>query len=169
MNHNMMKYLKSLAGILVVASVVLTLMIVRNSRSRTWPGDAGEAAAMIARRVPFLPAGSVDAANGDIVLLQLGDVIPDSLTAAFPAERVTLPGLADPVLAERLMAGNQKWVIDAADPALAVKGWVILTQAGVKNLYILERGDGEVLKQRFLPDTTVGPEPLDRDPMAADE
>lgn len=169
MNLDMMKNLKSLAGVLVVAAVVLTLMIVRNSRSRTWPGDAREAAAMIARRVPFLPAGSVDLSTGDIVLLQLGDVVPDPLTASSPAERVTLPGLADPALVERLMAGDQKWVIDAADPALAVKGWVMLYQAGVKNLYILERGDGEVLKQRFRPDTTARPEPVDRDPSAVGE
>lgn len=169
MNHNMMKYLKSLAGVLGVAAVILTLMIVRNSRSRTWPGDAGEAAAMIANRVPFLPAGSLDPSTGDFTLLQLGDMVPDPLTASFPAERVTFPGLADPALVERLMAGNRKWVIDAVDPALAVKGWVMLHQAGVKNLYILERDNGEVLKQRFRPDTTVRPEPADRDPAAVGE
>ncbi len=156
-----MKILKSLGGVLVLAALVLALMVVKTFRDNKWPGDPGEAARELAHRTAFISPGSLSFPGTDVHLLKLENPAPDSLSASWPSENVTLVTLADRQFIKRLTAESKKWVLLADDPAMAVNSWVMLRQAGVKNIFILLRTSfgGEELKYKFRPDTTFRPEP----------
>ena len=50
-------------------------------------------------------------------------------------------------------------ILKSDDVALSSKVWMILSQMGISNLYILVRdNEAEVLKYKFRPDTMTGPE-----------
>ncbi len=43
------------------------------------------------------------------------------------------------------------------DPSISAKAWMILSQMGYRDLFVLtEKDNGEVLKYKFRPDTTAG-------------
>ena len=47
----------------------------------------------------------------------------------------------------------------SADPALSARIWMIISQTGVKNIYILTNDrDNEIFKYKFRPDTLARPE-----------
>jgi hypothetical protein len=50
-------------------------------------------------------------------------------------------------------------VISSSDPALSARIWMVISQTGCRNLYILtSSNDNEVFKNEFRPDTAVRPE-----------
>jgi hypothetical protein len=50
-------------------------------------------------------------------------------------------------------------LLSSSDPALAARLWMVMSQTGCKNLYILTPEDNnEVFKNEFRPDTMAGPE-----------
>lgn len=153
--------MKRLRGVLIIAVLILVLMVVKRSCESRWPGDAGEAARALALRTAFIKPGDLLSLGGEIHLLMLEGAGPDSLTASFPSELVTLEGLAGEASGEKFSAEGKKWVLVAPHQATAVQGWVILQEAGVREVYILGPypPGGEVLKYQFRPDTTVRPEP----------
>lgn len=47
----------------------------------------------------------------------------------------------------------------SSDPALSARLWMVISQTGCRNLYILsQENDNEVFKNEFRPDTMAGPE-----------
>ena len=51
-------------------------------------------------------------------------------------------------------------LISSSDPSLSARIWMVISQTGCKNLYILTSSDdNEVFKNEFRPDTLVRPEP----------
>ena len=47
----------------------------------------------------------------------------------------------------------------SADPALSARIWMIISQTGIRNVYILTSGrDNEIFKNKFRPDTVTRPE-----------
>jgi len=50
-------------------------------------------------------------------------------------------------------------IISSSDPALSARLWMVISQTGCRNLYILtSSNDNEVFKNEFRPDTLVRPE-----------
>jgi hypothetical protein len=50
-------------------------------------------------------------------------------------------------------------IISSSDPALSARIWMVISQTGFRNLYILTGSyDNEVFKNEFRPDTMVRPE-----------
>lgn len=158
-----MRNMKKLGGVLVLAGVVLVLMVVKTLKDHRWPGDPGEAARALALRTAYVQPSDLSFLGGETGILKLEAPAPDSLTASYPLQEVTLATLADGAFAGTLASGERKWVIVADDPATAVTGWVVLHQQGVRGVFILERSGGEPLKYQFRPDTTIRPEPVTHD------
>ena len=54
---------------------------------------------------------------------------------------------------------NGKIFLTSPDQALSARIWMVLSQMGIKNLYILTNdNDNETFKNKFRPDSLTGPE-----------
>lgn len=46
----------------------------------------------------------------------------------------------------------------STEPALSARTWMVLAQRGMKNLYIINNQNDEILKYKFRPDSIISPE-----------
>jgi hypothetical protein len=60
---------------------------------------------------------------------------------------------------KKLRAQKGSIVLVSEDPALSSRVWMLLSQMGYSNLFVLtDSTDNEVFKYKFRPDTSIGPE-----------
>jgi hypothetical protein len=60
---------------------------------------------------------------------------------------------------KKLRAHKGSIVLASEDRALSARIWMLLSQMGIQNLYLMDASAGnEVLKYKFRPDTITGPE-----------
>jgi hypothetical protein len=140
-----------LLGLLAVLAVFR--LTVRN-------GYKNEPALLLARLQQGAYSITPEKADNSFLVIALGNSdFPKGLTSE---NRMVLPfsNLWKTENLELMCKPGQKVALVSGDIATSVKAYVFLNQQGVENLFIIEpAGDsGEVLKYKFLPDTTTVPE-----------
>lgn len=146
-------------GLVLVVVVPLSVLVLiksftgghfRNDASK-WTGPSISQANLIARE-------HLDSLDGKpiLVVLDSSTDIPAGL-----GETVNIPArsILNKVNLKKLRDHKGSIVLVSADPALSARIWMLLSQLGNKNLYILtDSTDNEVLKYKFRPDTLIMPE-----------
>jgi len=157
-----MKIIKDLKYILLFSAVILVLMLIRVKQNNFWRGNIREATEIISLRDNILTLDELQKMKGKVILLRLGETVIDTVLDNFPTVDFTLEDLGKKEFLKKIRKLNDIRVILSDSQTDAVKAWIILNQAGVKNLFISGGSEfnEELLKYPFQPDPTFRLEPV---------
>lgn len=138
---------------------VIILILLRIFDTGSFKNDSGKWAEPSLRQSNLVTTGEVNKISGNRLV-----IILDSMVTGQPGR------LADKIVIQPdsvLSSGNLKLIREhkgpvlfcSSDPALSAKIWMVFSQLGVKNIYILsDSADNELFKDKFRPDTNGQPE-----------
>jgi hypothetical protein len=152
-----MKRFKDFKYIMMISAIILVMMIIKVCHNNIWPGNAGKAAETIALRNHFISTVDLKKVTGPVTLIRPGNPVSDNNLSSFPVMNVTWEEMMKKEFLRKIKQPDQKYVIVSDSPAERVRAWVLLDQAGVKNLFVLsEEGmNNELFTYQFQPDTTI--------------
>lgn len=154
-----MKVKRAVIVVLVVILVaVIAMILIGASGNGRFRHDAAKWAQPTIDHTNILTKAQLDNLSGNTLLVDLsdqGNLLKDD------------QGVINIPVSEILEKDNQKMLRDhegnivlaSEDRALSARIWMLLSQMGIKNLYVLDTSaDNEALKYKFRPDTVTGPE-----------
>ncbi len=153
-----MDFIKKHKVILIILIPIVVLVLLRTLGTNHFQTDAGKHAKPSFSGSNILTPEKASQLEGQKLLIILGkDVIKHNFTASVK------PISSDSVLVRKnlrlLLKHDGPVLLSSEDVAVAARVWMILSQMGRGNLYVLsEDPEPEVLKYEFRPDTLVRPE-----------
>jgi hypothetical protein len=151
-----MDKLKKLRLVILIVSILLILVIIRNSDSNIFRKDVKTAVDTAKDNRNMISVEQVLQLKSKWLVVNIGnDNLPDSLRFEHSIS-IPFENLLEEANRKILEEVDGDLILYSSDVAMASKAWVILNQLGYPNVFILKRGVGqEDLKNKFQPDTTV--------------
>jgi hypothetical protein len=152
-----MKIFKDFKYILIISAIILIMMIIQVCKNNAWTGNAGNAAETMALRTNFAGMEELKKVAGPVTLIMPGKPVSGNPFSSFPVMNVSWEEMMKKEFHGKISQPDHRYVIVSDSRAEGVRAWVLLNQAGVKNLFILrEEGvNDELFKYQFQPDTTI--------------
>jgi hypothetical protein len=154
-----MDLIKKYKAIFLIVLPLAILVLIRASGTNHFMTDARKLAEPSFSRTNIVTSEISGQLNGEKLIIFLGKdaVKPDLPVSA----RKTIP--ADSILNKenlRLLRNhNGPVLLCASETSVSVRIWMLLSQMGIENLYIVSKDpEPEALKYEFRPDTTARPE-----------
>ena len=151
-----MKSIKEYRTLIIIVLSILIVIVVKTfavshfkSDSKNWAGPSfSHANVMSGEKAVKLP--------GKKLIISL-DKSGSGLSGTDIAE-MNIP--ADKIVSQfhSIKSHDGPVILYSANPALNARIWMLLSQMGRKDIYILSTGTEEALKYEFRPDTTASPE-----------
>jgi len=137
---------------------VLIIVLARTISSNHFRPDAKELAAATLTRSNLLSAIEINALPGNKLLIYLDEEVKAETGIA---ESVNIR--PDSIIVKSNFSKIKKFkgkvILSSTDPSVSARVWMVLSQMGIKELYILTYDqDNESFKNKFRPDTVTGPE-----------
>jgi hypothetical protein len=145
--------------VFAVVLPILILVLIRSFGTNHFRSDTGKWAEPSVMQSNILTTEQFKALAGEKMLISLG-VSPVTYSDLF---RTALSIPYDSILSNPYFKIIRKHagpvVLFSADQATAARIWMVLSQMGLRNIFILSSNNGnEVLKYKFRSDTLVRPE-----------
>ncbi|MFO7369794.1 MAG: rhodanese-like domain-containing protein [Bacteroidales bacterium] len=149
------------AGIVVLVVILVALvamMLIGSSGNGRFRHDAAKWAQPVIDQTNIITKIQLGKLSGNTLLVDISEqenlLKDDQGTISIPASAIL-----EQENLRKLRDHEGNIVLASDDRALSARIWMLLSQMGYKNLYILDdRLDNEVLKYKFLPDTVTRPE-----------
>jgi hypothetical protein len=153
-----MKILKQYRLVLAILLVVALAVLVRTFRQGNFKYDAGKLAEPSVLRTNIITRDQITGLRGKVIIIDLQEAgtIHEELA-------VSMKVSPDSILAKKYLDIIRKQkgpvVLTGSDYSVPARVWMVLSQMGFKDIYILsEEPDPEILKKEFRPDTKSAPE-----------
>ena len=148
-------------GVMAVVLPILILVLIRSLGTNHFKSDARKWAGPSVMQSNILTVDQFKALSGEKMLINLG--ASPAIYTDHDSPSLSIP--PDSVLSEVYFKTISKHsgpvVLFSAERATAARIWMVLSQMGLRNVFILSsNNDNEVLKYKFRPDTLVRPESL---------
>lgn len=151
-----MEILKNYKAVITIIFIVLVLVLIRSTGINHFRNDAKRWTEPTINQSNTITLEKARLLSGKILLINLDKTI--SLPIGITADIRNIP-------ADSLLAGKHFKIIRnhegpiliiSIDPGLSARIWMLLSQMGIKNVFIFTKTtDNEVLKYKFRPDTIV--------------
>ena len=154
-----MNFLRKYKAVLAIILPVIILVLIRASGTYHFMTDAKLLAEPSFSRSNIITSEKFMYLSGKKLLINLGkDVIKHNLTGV--TIKIIQPDSILYIENIRMLRKHEGPVLlCSSETDVAVRIWMLLSQMGLENLYILsDDPEPEVLKYEFRPDTTVTPE-----------
>ena len=149
-----MELLKSFKVVIIVVFTILILVVFRTLGVNHFRNDAKKWIEPSLNHVNTLTIERASALAGNNLIVKLDKDV--ALITGLKGEQLNIS--ADSILGKkiirRILKFNGNILLEADDPGLSARIWMILRQMGCRNIYILTKDtDNEVLKYKFRPDS----------------
>lgn len=156
-NKPMGSFRKYIPVIAIVFPVVIAVVI-RSTGTGHFRYDAARWAEASVTGTNIITPGKLQELGGSVMVINLDK---DGLNRPVHPQQIAVS--ADSVLSKNIlrMIGKNKGpvVIYSDDPALSARIWMLISQTGIRELYILTTDNlNEILKEKFRTDTIISPE-----------
>ncbi|MBN1144632.1 MAG: rhodanese-like domain-containing protein [Bacteroidales bacterium] len=145
-----------LAGVMLVA--VFSLAVINSQGNARFRHDAVKWAQPTIDQTNMITSTQLEKLTGNTLLVDLseqGNLLKDNQGAIHIPASVIL----EKENQKKLRTHEGNIVLISADRPLSARIWMLLSQMGYENLFILDDGAGnDVLKYKFQPDTITRPE-----------
>jgi hypothetical protein len=148
-------------GIVVIVAILIaliTMVIVKSFGNGHFRHDAAKWAQPTIDQTNIITNTLLEKLTGNTLMVDLseqGNLLKDYKGAI----HVPASAILEKDNLEKLRTHKENIVLASEDPALTARIWMLLSQMGFRNLYMLDdRFDHESLKYKFRPDTLTGPE-----------
>lgn len=145
---------------IAVVLALLSIILIRNSGTGRFRYDAGRWAEPSITGENIVTPEKASRLEGNILIIELDKT--NSVPGGIKGEILIIS--PDSVLPDeqrkQIFKNDGPVLLHSADYSVSAKTWMVLSQAGLKNLYILsEDKDNEIAKEKFRPDSVNKPEP----------
>jgi hypothetical protein len=137
---------------------VLILMALRTFSRESFKYDAKKWAEPSFDLSNVINAEGLAALEGEKLILYLDKNRPE-IGSSISGIHISPDSLLNSNYLKKIRNHKGPVLLYSADPALSARLWMVISQTGCRNLYILASGNNnEVFKSEFRPDTMVVPE-----------
>jgi len=155
-----MELIKQYRVVILILVAVLILVIIR-SAGYHFKSDAMKLAEPSVMRSNILTSSQIAALKGEKLLIYLGAGTVSDADNVNYSEVISI--IPDAILNKdnlnKINKFNGKIFLTSPDNALSARIWMVLSQMGTKDIYILTNdADNESFKNKFRPDSLTGPE-----------
>src|ERR1035437_1459464 len=152
-----MELIKKYKFVIAIVLPVMILVLIRSFGSSHFKSDAKKWSESSVTQSNLITEKEIGTLHGEVLLIDLGRerteinmlsknklyIRPDSILSKEYIN--TIKNHEGPIL------------LYSTEPSISARIWMVLSQLGYKNIFILTNSaDNEVLKYKFLPDTTNG-------------
>ena len=154
-----MEIFKKYKAIILIVLPLLILVLIRSAGSYHFKPDAEKLAEPSFINSNIIGKDQLASIPGDKLIISLTDLQDNEKNTLGNVLEIA-PG--DILLKEnidKIKNNTGPVLLYSGDPAITSRIWMVLTQMGIKNIFILTfNPDNEVLKHEFRPDTLLKPE-----------
>jgi hypothetical protein len=152
----MKEVIKQYRFAILLVSGMLLLVLLRDVGPDRFRPDAAKCAEPSVLRSNILTTVQLESLQGTKLLINLGNTSVEAFN--IPSVNIA-PGLILDRKNLNLIRNNKGPVLlFSKDNAVSAEIWMLLSQIGIKNLFILSPGNDEIFKYKFRPDSLVRPE-----------
>lgn len=151
-----MELLKSFKVVIIVVLTILILVVIRSLSVNHFRNDAKKWVEPSLNHVNTVTVEHASALPGNNMVIKLDK--DAALGAGLRGERLIISpdSILDKKIIRRILKFNGNILLEAAEPGLSARIWMILRQMGCRNIYILTKDtENEVLKYKFRSDTLL--------------
>lgn len=154
-----MKTLKQYWIVSAIFLIVLATILIRTFSNGNFKYDSGRWAEPSVLRSNIITEGQLSDLKGDKLIISLGKSgKPDDKFTGYSIG-INPDSILDSKFLEIIRRRKGPVILEASENGISARVWMLLSQMGIKNIYILTSGQApEVLKKEFRPDTISMPE-----------
>jgi hypothetical protein len=151
-----MELLKKYRLVIIVVLPILILVLIRSTGLNHFKNDAKKRAEPSVKQSNIMIIEQAGSLSGKNLIINLDKEV--SQISKLTGDVQNIP--ADSVLTKNyvtmIMKHDGPVLLFSSDPGLSARIWMILSQLGCSNIYILtDKADNEVFKYKFKPDTLL--------------
>jgi hypothetical protein len=154
-----MKFINKYRVVFAVVLPLLILVLIRSFGTNHFREDAKKWAGPTFNRSNIVSRDQLNAIQGNKLIVNLDEKatnvsgIMNNQISVAPADILKSDNL------KTIRKHKGPIFLCSADHGISARIWMVLSQMGFRNIFILaDDSDNEVLKYKFRPDTTTGPE-----------
>jgi hypothetical protein len=150
-----MEFVKKIKLVIVIVLVILALVIIRSSGVYHFKNDAKKWAEISMKQSNKLTINEARALPGNHLIISLDTSNSGNDRLSGDIKNIPAKSILDKKNIRLIMGHDGPVLLSSSDPGVAARIWMILSQMGRKNIYIVTSdSDNEVLKYKFHPDTS---------------
>ncbi|HUX96422.1 MAG TPA: hypothetical protein VMV47_11890 [Bacteroidales bacterium] len=154
-----MNFIKKYKPIFLILLPVLILVLVRTTGINHFKTDARKHAEKSFSRSNLITAEKLSQTGGNKLIINLEKDVIKHITSKITVKSISADSILNKQNIKLLLNHDGPVIISSSDDAVSARIWMLLSQMGVENLFILtEDPEPELLKYKFRPDTLARPE-----------
>lgn len=151
-----MNSLKKYIIVIGIITITLALIVIRSSGNKFRP-DAMKLAEASFNRSNIVTSDQAADLEGKVLLIVLDK--SDNYSGVPDAVSIEPGSVLEKKNIKLIRHNNGPVILSSADPSISAGVWMVLSQMGIKDVYILsETKDDETMKHEFRPGTVSQPE-----------
>jgi hypothetical protein len=155
--QKMMKHLRPYRHVIFIVVPIVILVLVKSLTPGSFRPDANKLAKASYAGANLLNQDQVSTLNKKPLIVKLGNEEAGQISPSSDTLFIATGRLLDKANLKAIHAHRGTVLLVSDDPSISAKAWMILSQMGYRDLYILtEKESSEVLKYKFRPDTAAG-------------
>ncbi len=150
-----MEFIKKIKTVIVIVLVILALVIIRSSGMYHFKNDAKKWAEISMKQSNKLTINEARSLPGNHLIISLDTSYSGNDGLSGDIKNIPAKSILDKKNIRLIMGHDGPVLLSSSDPGVSARIWMILSQMGRKNIYIVTSdSDNEVLKYKFHPDTS---------------
>ncbi len=153
-----MKFIYKYKTVLAVVLPLLILLSVKIWSHRTFKYDAKTWAEPSFNLSNVVTEAGLGNLPGHKLIVELDGTSPELKEMSCTVVHISPDSILMSLNLKRMRDNIGPVLLTSSDPSIPARIWMLLSQTGLRNLYILSRSNNnEDFKSKFRPDTTAGP------------
>lgn len=152
-----MEIIRKYGVVIGIIAVVLILVVLRSSGDNFRPDAAKWAQPSYSDKNIVTPE-NLPESDGDLLVIRLDENLAEFQFAEAENIIIKPASILDKQNLKKIRKHKGSVLLASRDQAVSAGIWMMLSQMGIKNIFILAENDDEVLKNEFRPDTLTRPE-----------
>ena len=152
----MMEFIKKFKLVIAIVLPILILVLIRSTGVNHFKNDAkrwAEPSIKQSNTISIEQAGSL---KGKSLIINLDRDVTGTRVLTNDSQNIPADSVLSKDHVTLIMKHNGPVLLFSTEPGLSARIWMILSQMGCRNIYILtNQADNEVFKYKFRPDTLL--------------
>ncbi len=154
-----MEIFKKYKAVILIVLPLLILVLIRSAGSYHFKPDAEKLAEPSFINSNLISKDQLGSFPGDKLIISLTDLQDNERNTLGNVIEIAPVDILLKENIEKIKNNNGPVLLYSGDPAISSRIWMVLTQIGIKNVFILTVDpDNELLKHEFRPDSLIKPE-----------
>ena len=152
-----MKFIKNNKVVIIIVLILLILIFFRSTGLNHFKNDIKKWVEPSVLQSNTISPGKAGSLTGNLLAINLDKNAANIKGFTGNVQNISADSVLSKDHIKMLMKHNGPVLLYSSEPGLSARIWMILSQLGRRNIYILtESTDNEVLKYKFQPDTLSG-------------